>query len=65
MKTKSQAFIINCVIQRLGGRNANVSPRCNVCGFEQLKIIANNTTLKLICNRCYNEIHYMRINRND
>ena len=62
---KSKAFIINTQLTIGGGRNMNVSPRCISCGLGTYKIIADNTKLRLTCNRCGYDLYYMRINRND
>ena len=62
---KNKAFIINCQLERQGGRSINVSPICVSCGLGTYKIIADNTKLRLTCNRCGYDLYYMRIKRND
>ena len=65
MYLKSKAFIINCQLERQGGTNMSVAPRCISCGLVRYKIIADNTKLRLTCNRCGYDLYYMRIDRND
>lgn len=65
MKTKSTAFIINSSLFPGYGRNRVSSPTCQKCNLGTYKIYATNERLKLTCDRCLYEIHYMRINRND
>lgn len=65
MRTKSESFIITSRLFSGYGRNKVSAPICIKCGLGEYKVIANNITCKLQCDRCLYEIHYMRIRRNE